>query len=694
MQGSTRIDELRQKFHENPRRYFAPLANEYRKAGDPEQAIAICRAHLAQQPGHMSGHVVYGQALYDAKRTEEARAIFEKALSLDPDNAIVLRHLGDIAREKGENAEARHWYTRALDADPQDREVAAYIAELTEPLTESAVSTPEAGAPAEKVAEPAEAPVETPLEVPVELPVEVGAEESVETVAPEAPATEEAAPEEEVTETEVPLPEPTREPEVGVATSEEDHEAAAEVSPWRKTPPHEESPFVTRTMAELYARQGYREAALDVYRQLALQHPDDKEIFDRIEELELNEKAAPVETVEHAEAVQSNEPAASEPQETKAQVPAFPEIVPVITDAPVESVTDSFAHFTEESLYAPPVDDLNAAEADDEQEQAGIHFTEMELASQGDSWDTDSWGSGFSADDEMASAFESPDMGAKRDEPPAEAAAAEEPVAEVPAAAEAVAEEAPAEAPVAEAAPEEPAEAAPPTEAAAYTGLAEPGHAEVPSVPEVHAEAEALDTAWGAAPASEPAIEAVPPEPEPFEPVELGSLPEPVPEPQAEVEPEVEPEPEPAMATSPAEPQFLAYSPPLPEEKDLPHFAPKGPTVREFFATLGAFQPPDSQAASITAHAAVSRMAPQPDYPLATDAFASLFAGSEVSDEDSRAAFALSGALAATTPPPPEPVAPAVTQPEAPAAASPAPAQESEEDIRKFREWLDGLTES
>ena len=49
MQGSTRIDELRQKFHENPRRYFAPLANEYRKAGDPEQAIAICRAHLAQQ---------------------------------------------------------------------------------------------------------------------------------------------------------------------------------------------------------------------------------------------------------------------------------------------------------------------------------------------------------------------------------------------------------------------------------------------------------------------------------------------------------------------------------------------------------------------------------------------------------------------------------------------------------------------
>ena len=136
MQGSPRIDELRQKFHENPRRYFAPLANEYRKAGDPEQAIAICRAHLAQQPGHMSGHVVYAQSLYDAARVDESRVVFEKALSLDPDNAIVLRYLGDISRQRGDSAEALHWYSRALEADPHDSEVAAYIAELTEPLTE------------------------------------------------------------------------------------------------------------------------------------------------------------------------------------------------------------------------------------------------------------------------------------------------------------------------------------------------------------------------------------------------------------------------------------------------------------------------------------------------------------------------------------------------------------------------------
>ena len=43
MASSARIEELEKKFNENPRRYFAPLANEYRKAGDVQQAIAICR---------------------------------------------------------------------------------------------------------------------------------------------------------------------------------------------------------------------------------------------------------------------------------------------------------------------------------------------------------------------------------------------------------------------------------------------------------------------------------------------------------------------------------------------------------------------------------------------------------------------------------------------------------------------------
>ena len=40
---SARIDELKKKFDENPRRYFASLANEYRKSGDLDQALFICQ---------------------------------------------------------------------------------------------------------------------------------------------------------------------------------------------------------------------------------------------------------------------------------------------------------------------------------------------------------------------------------------------------------------------------------------------------------------------------------------------------------------------------------------------------------------------------------------------------------------------------------------------------------------------------
>jgi tetratricopeptide (TPR) repeat protein len=124
MANSARIDELRKKFDENPRRYFAPLANEYRKAGDLEQAIFICQEYLPQQPGHMSGHIVYGQALFEMARMDEAQVVFETALLLDPENLIALRHLGDITRHTGDLSGARIWYQRVLEADPRNEEIA------------------------------------------------------------------------------------------------------------------------------------------------------------------------------------------------------------------------------------------------------------------------------------------------------------------------------------------------------------------------------------------------------------------------------------------------------------------------------------------------------------------------------------------------------------------------------------------
>src|SRR6202158_2843135 len=125
-----RLRELQEKFDKTPRRYFAPLANEYRKGGQPKRAIELCRAHLAQMPGHMSGQIVYGQSLYEAGEFDEAKEVFGRALSLDPENLIALRSLGDMALQAGDTADARKWYTRLLDADPKDTAMIALVSEI------------------------------------------------------------------------------------------------------------------------------------------------------------------------------------------------------------------------------------------------------------------------------------------------------------------------------------------------------------------------------------------------------------------------------------------------------------------------------------------------------------------------------------------------------------------------------------
>src|SRR5437764_5578705 len=159
MAGPSRIDELRKKFDENPRRYFAPLANEYRKIGDFEQAIFICQEFLPQQPGHMSGHIVYGQALFESGKHDEARGVFETALALDPENLIALRHLGDIARAHGDNETARGWYRRVLESDPRNEEIAGILESLdAEGESVPASAVPDGASPAAAGADAPSAP--------------------------------------------------------------------------------------------------------------------------------------------------------------------------------------------------------------------------------------------------------------------------------------------------------------------------------------------------------------------------------------------------------------------------------------------------------------------------------------------------------------------------------------------------------
>jgi tetratricopeptide (TPR) repeat protein len=374
MVSSARIEELERKFNENPRRYFAPLANEYRKAGDLQQAIAICRTYIPQQPAHISGHIVFGQALFEAGEFEEARAVFESALGLDPENLIALRHLGDIARGRADIASARTWYQRVLDADPRNPEIVSLIASLGPvavpvpalPTHEATYGMQHAGgaratddasgwgrinpetlelprlsievrkAEEERKREPAGATVPTEEshteptaasapEPPPDRhadppPVEVRAADA-DAPAETAPPAEQAAP---TIHEEPPAPVDVAAFAAGVqgfgsdVTADDQSvdaafesqeaslsgfeamefvppshaPAAEETAATSETPPAEyaddltPSAFVTETMAELYVQQGFRQEALDVYRQLLRKSPNDATLIDRIQQLE------------------------------------------------------------------------------------------------------------------------------------------------------------------------------------------------------------------------------------------------------------------------------------------------------------------------------------------------------------------------------------------------------------------------
>ncbi len=350
MPTSDRIDELKKRYDENPRRFFASLANEYRKAGDLDQAISICQAHLAEQPSNMNGHVVYGQALFEAGRYDEAKTTFESALALDPENLIALRHLGDIACTNGANESAREWYERVLDADPRNEEIIALLAHLAAegkradgPPAEPAESPAPRESRSDFAAPQAVTPLSTPLSTPpVADPTPVVPLDAVKTIetpaySPPAPAASRPSlglmdlaidfetPSEAMSEmppvaqpvanAETP-PDPAESIDPGyfpefeevalgtpfdstTATSEPsgdllinpfdpDPEPVAEFSEGVESaqPEPPAQPFVTETMAELYVQQGFTAEALDVYRQLSAAAPDDEELKSRVRSLE------------------------------------------------------------------------------------------------------------------------------------------------------------------------------------------------------------------------------------------------------------------------------------------------------------------------------------------------------------------------------------------------------------------------
>ncbi|MBI3403452.1 MAG: tetratricopeptide repeat protein [Acidobacteria bacterium] len=137
MADNQRIEDLRRRVQKDPASIaFAQLAEEYRRAGQFQEAVDVCRAGLEIHPGYLSARVTLGRALIELDQRDEARSELELVLKSAPENLAALRGLAEILHSRGELAEALARYRQALALarnDPDLEQTVNDLAKLVEP---------------------------------------------------------------------------------------------------------------------------------------------------------------------------------------------------------------------------------------------------------------------------------------------------------------------------------------------------------------------------------------------------------------------------------------------------------------------------------------------------------------------------------------------------------------------------------
>jgi tetratricopeptide (TPR) repeat protein len=118
MAESGRIEELRRRVQLDPASIaFAALAEEYRRAGRFEEAVATCEAGLQRHPAYLSARVTLGRALLEMGRLEDARGELEHVLRIAPENLAAIRGLAEIHHRRGGRQEESEDASAALAAE-------------------------------------------------------------------------------------------------------------------------------------------------------------------------------------------------------------------------------------------------------------------------------------------------------------------------------------------------------------------------------------------------------------------------------------------------------------------------------------------------------------------------------------------------------------------------------------------------
>jgi tetratricopeptide (TPR) repeat protein len=311
-------------------RAFVSLADAYRRMGELDQALELLVDGLGRHADFAPGHVVAGWVRRARGEGELAQEAFRSALALDDENTEALRGLAEVADERGEAALAADCRRRLAELEPGVNGDAPSAAVALPPPTfeDAAFEAPvfDAAAGDRVVEDPWGGDAEIVSSIDEAAPgaddmvltaddivVDTGEPAATEAVIPGVPEEAAAAP------IQAAAPEPFAEAPPAPVT-----EADPWAAPVRAAADDEDGP-VTRTMADLYARQNLHERALRIYRRLLERTPGDAGLADRVQEMETRIAAEAVGTDAHPVPIAELAPA---PIESAIEPPAAPPAEP------------------------------------------------------------------------------------------------------------------------------------------------------------------------------------------------------------------------------------------------------------------------------------------------------------------------------------------------------------------------------
>lgn len=250
------IKSLDERLKRDPDSFcFARLSEVYLKVGLVADALHTARHGVARHPGYLAGQRALAMASGASGLKDESRGILEKVTAAMPEDVEAQKLLASLYVEAGDKTAAVRVYTTVLDFRPEDVQSKVQL----ESLQQAGVF---GSKPAEKV----------------------------------LPTAFVEASEDDILDLD----------ESDIVYDEEEEEEEEIISAVPPAEPEHHDPLSTLTLAELYEQQGFTTKALDIYRSILADDPDNARLKDKISRLEEQVTAAApqqeqVETLESAE---------------------------------------------------------------------------------------------------------------------------------------------------------------------------------------------------------------------------------------------------------------------------------------------------------------------------------------------------------------------------------------------------------